>query len=343
VRTLTARELNRALLARQGLLERLEAPLPAALEAIGGIQAQYAPSMYIGLWSRVAGFERDALTAALVARSVVQATLMRVTIHLVSRADFWPIALATREARRRLWLRAQPAAPSAAAMAGAARTVRRALAGGATLRRTEIEALVGKERARGVGLWVDLVRVPPSGTWARRRADIFGLAEDWIGPPGDVTARAGGRLLVQRYLAGFGPASRKDIASFTGLSLTALAPLLDGLERFRGEDGEELLDVPGGALPDPRTPAPPRLLGTWDATLLTHRRRAGILPEEHRTKIFHVKIPQSKPTFLVDGAVAGTWREAGGAVELEPFGPLDRADLRALRAEADRLHSVLFG
>jgi hypothetical protein len=228
-------------------------------------------------------------------------------------------------------------------MAGAARTVRRALAGGGTLRRTEIEALVGKERARGVGLWVDLVRVPPSGTWERRRADIFGLAEDWIGPPGADDARTGARRLVRRYLAGFGPASRRDIASFTGLSLTALGPLLDGLERFIGEDGEDLLDVPGGALPDPDTPAPARLLGTWDATLLAHRRRAAILPEEHRPKIFSVKIPQSKPTFLVDGAVAGTWREADGAIELEPFAPLDRADERALRTEAERLHSALYG
>jgi hypothetical protein len=188
------------------------------------------------------------------------------------------------------------------------------------------------------------VRVPPSGTWERRRADLFGLAEDWIGPPGDATARAGTERLVRRYLGAFGPASRKDIAGFTGLSLTALKPVLDGLEleRHTDEDGEALLDLPGAPLPDPDTPAPPRLLPTWDATLLTHRRRAGILPEEHRPKLFHVRIPQSKPSFLVDGAVAGTWRADGGAIELEPFGPLDRAAERALRAEADRLHAALF-
>ena len=64
-RTLTTRELNRALLARQGLLERRDASIPEVLDAMGALQAQYAPSMYIGLWSRVAGFERDALTEAL--------------------------------------------------------------------------------------------------------------------------------------------------------------------------------------------------------------------------------------------------------------------------------------
>jgi hypothetical protein len=338
VRTLTRRELNRALLARQLLLERGDMPLPRALERVGGIQAQYAPSMYIGLWSRVAGLERQALTNALVERSVVQATLMRVTIHLVSREDFWPFALATREVRRALWLRTRPEPVSARAMAGAARTLRARLDGTGVLKRTEIEALLGKSRAMGAGLWVDLVRAPPSGTWERRRADLFALAEDWIGPP-EVGVREATEHLVRRYLGAFGPASRKDIASFTGIPLTPLDAVLArlGLRRFASGDGEELLDVPDGALPDADVPAPPRFLPTWDATLLTHARRTGILPEEHRPKIFSTKAPQSFPTFLVDGAVAGTWRYERGEVELSPFAPLDAADERALRAEAERL------
>jgi hypothetical protein len=338
VRTLTRRELNRALLARQLLLERGRMPLPRALEAVGGIQAQYAPSMYIGLWSRLEGFERRALTDALVERTVVQATLMRVTIHLVSRDDFWPFALAVRETRRAQWLRSRPEPISAAAIAGAARTVRRRMRGGSQLKRTELEALVGKPRALGSGLWVDLVRAPPSGTWERRRADLFALAEEWIGPPeigvADATAH-----LVRRYLAGFGPASRKDIASFTGIALRPLDALLARLElrRFASEDGEELLDVPDGPLPDPDTPAPPRFLPTWDATLLAHARRTGVLPEEHRPKLFSSKTPHSFPSFLVDGAVAGTWRCENGAIELSPFAPLGRADEQALRDEAELL------
>ena len=81
-------------------------PLPRALEQMAGIQAQYAPSMYVGLWSRVEGFRRDDLTRALEQRAVVQGTLMRVTIHLVSARDYWPLAIAVRDARRELWLRA---------------------------------------------------------------------------------------------------------------------------------------------------------------------------------------------------------------------------------------------
>jgi hypothetical protein len=335
---LTQRELNRALLARQGLLERATVPLPEALERFGGIQAQYAPSMYVGLWSRLAGFERSALTAALERRTVVQATLMRSTIHLVSAADFWPLAVAVRAVRRERWLRAVPDAPSRAAMAGAARTLRRALERSGTLRRTEIEELLGKQRAQGAGLWIDLVRVPPAGTWERRRADVYGLAADWLGPA-DVTPRAATELLVRRYLKAFGPASANDVASFTGIKVGALRPALAGLEleRFRAADGTVLLDVPGGPMPDPGTPAPPAFLPTWDATLLVHARRTGVLPEEHRPKLFGVKTPASFPSFLVDGAVAGTWRYANGRIELAPFGRLAAAERRALEQEAERL------
>ena len=56
-------ELNRALLARQMLLERERISIPKALERMGTLQAQYAPSMYIGLWTRLDGFEREDLTA----------------------------------------------------------------------------------------------------------------------------------------------------------------------------------------------------------------------------------------------------------------------------------------
>ena len=301
---------------------------------MAGLQAQYAPSMYIGLWSRLEGFERAALTRALEARQVIQATLMRSTIHLVSAEDFWPLAHATREARRTSWLRATKGEPPEAAVAAAAETLHAELAGGAMLRRKEIDALIGKPAARAVGLWIDLVRAPPSGTWERRRADLYALAEDWIGPAPDLDPLAAAEHLVRRYLGGFGPAMAKDVASFTGLAPRDLAPVLDRLELRRFG---ELLDLPDAPLPDPETPAPVRFIGTWDASLLVHARRTGFLPEEHRPKIFHVKAPQSYPTFVVDGAVAGTWRHEDGRIELTPFGRLDAADRRALEAEAERL------
>ena len=340
--TIGARQLNRSLLARQLLLERADASLPDALERIAGIQAQYAPSMYIGLWSRVAGFERDALTAALEDRSVVQGTLMRVTIHLVSPGDYWPFALATRAARRALWLRARPEAGDEA-MTAAARELESALEGGAALRRTEVEELIGKEPARGIHNWLDLVRAPPSGTWERRRADRYATAADWLGGPEGEDERAAIEHLVRRYLAAFGPASRKDVQSFTGLNQGTLKPVLEriGPERHEDEAGGELLDVPGAPLPDPATPAPPRYLPTYDATLLVHARRTGILPEPYRARIFNTKTPHSLPTFLVDGAVAGTWTYADGRVVRDEFEPLDAADRRALDEEGERLAALL--
>jgi hypothetical protein len=223
-----------------------------------------------------------------------------------------------------------------------AEQVRAALAGGATLRRTELEALVGKDVANGVGLWVDLVRAPPSGTWERRRADLYALAEDWL-PPAEIDHDAAVEHLVRRYLAAFGPATRNDVASFTGLPARELAPAIDraAARRFRSEDGEELLDLPRAPLPDAATPAPARFLPTFDATLLVHARRTQVLPEQYRPLIFHTKAPHSHPTFLVDGAVAGTWRHEGGRIELSPFDRLDAADRRELEAEAERLAAFL--
>ena len=350
MRTLSRQELNRALLARQLLLERSRLPLPRALERVAGIQAQYAPSMYVGLWSRLEGFERAALTRALERRTVVQGTLMRNTIHLVSRADYRPLALATREARRASWLRGHRGSLTEGQMEAAARTLRAALDDGAPIRAGAVAEMLGREIAMGVGGWIDLVRVPPSGTWERRRADLLAAAADWIGEPVAVEPRAprvdrraeadaAAEHLVRRYLRGFGPASRRDVASFTGLPPAALAPVLERIElrRFHSEEGEELIDLPRAPLPPAETPAPPRFLPTWDATLLVHARRTGLLPEEHRPKLFSVRNPQSSPSFLVDGRVAGLWRHANGRIELDPFARLDRATQRALREEADRL------
>jgi hypothetical protein len=148
--------------------------------------------------------------------------------------------------------------------------------------------------------------------------------------------------LVRRYLGGFGPASRRQIADWGGLPVKSIAPALDRLRlrRFRSEDGEELLDLPRAPLPDPETPAPVRFLPVWDATLLVHARRTGILPEEHRPKVFNTRTPQSVQTFLVDGAVAGTWRHEKGRVRLEPFGRLPRSTRRDLQGEAERLAAL---
>ena len=338
-RLLTPDALNRALLARQMLLARESVPVPRALERIAGLQDQYAPSGYIGLWTGLAGFPRRDLPAALERRTVVQATLMRATIHLVSRRDFWPFARAIEEPLLEGGFRTTRREGDRGQLRSIDRRSRALLASGPMRRKELIDALgLASQDWSGVGLWTPLVRVPPSGTWDRRRADLYAAAEDWIGPS-EVDAAAGRRLLVRRYLAGFGPASRTDIATFTGVPRQMLDAVLATLplRTFVDENGGELLDVRNAPLPDSATLAPVRFLPTFDATLFVHARRAGIVPEDIRPVIFNTKNPQSVGTVLVDGRVAATWRLDGAEVRVEPLVPIPRARRRELQSEAEAL------
>ena len=337
VQTLTARDRNRTLLARQLLLERADLTVARAAERVGGIQAQYAPSTYIGLWTRLRGFARDDLTTALTRRTVVQGTLMRSTIHLVSRRDYPAMAAGVRTARRAWWVRTTRG--DERAMRALARRVRAVLADG-PLPRREITARLGIDSSawNGVSLWVDMVRVPPSGTWERRSADLYALADGWI-DRSDATQDDGIELLVHRYLAGFGPSTPKEISGWSGVPVPTLAPLLERrrLRRFRSEDGDDLLDVPRAPIVSGDTPVPVRFLPTWDATLLVHERATQILPEPLRPRVFNTKTPHSVPVFLVDGQVAGTWRSEGDRIRIESFGRLPREARQALEAEAELL------
>ena len=344
MRVLGERELNRALLARQSLLERRRGPLPAAVERMGGVQAQYAPSIYVGLWSRVAGLERGQVTRALERRTLVQATLLRNTIHVVSPGDYWQFADATRDSRRAQWLQARAKlGPDRRAVLAAAKRMRRVLEKGPASR-AELMPLAAGDSAlfNGATIWLDVVRVPPAGTWDHRRADVYALADGWIEREPTEHPR---RHTVERYLAAFGPASAADIVSWSGIPPAELKPLLGKLElrRFRDEQGTLLLDLPRRPLPDPKTKAPVRFLPVWDAVLLVHARRTGILPERFRQKVFSTKTPQSVHTFTVDGMVAGTWREEKGRIRAEPFEPLPRAARRELDEEASRLERFVAG
>jgi hypothetical protein len=339
-RTLTQRGLNRALLARQLLLERASLPIEEAVEQVGGLQTQYAPSGYVGLWSRLAGFNRDDLTAALEDRSVIQATLMRVTIHLVSRREYWPYALGVRRARRDMAIRNLPRVTGTTEpdfVAGADK-MRKALADGP--RTVKELGDLGTGFVGNLGLWVDLVRVPPSGTWERRRADRLALAEDWVGPC-EATEEEGLTHLVRAYLRAFGPASWRDIASWAGIPINVAKEAAANLTlvAYRDEDDRPLVDLPDAPMPDPTVKVPARFLPHWDANLLVHARRTGLLPEAYRSHVFSTKNPFSVGTYLVDGVVAGAWSVKDGRIELDPYEELSPGDRRAIEDEREALEA----
>jgi Winged helix DNA-binding domain len=328
VRELTLRELNRATLQRQLLLERRRLSVPAALERLCAVQAQEPTAPYVALWSRVAGFERDALTRAYERRRIVRATLMRITIHMLSRRDFLALAPVWK-ARRHEQLGADAQGAEASILA--------VFASGAPTH-AELRRAVGEAIYHGGNVSPrPLVHVPPAGTWRFYGRVRLADAEAWLGGSlGD--AEAGAKLLVRRYLAAFGPASRADLLRFSGLRVKDVEPGLEGLKRVAADDGRELLDLPRAPLPPADTPAPVRFLGRWDNAHLGYDRRARILPDEFaELQIGH----NGNQTFLVDGFVAGSWEveraKSSATVVLTAFAPLPRASRREVEEEASAL------
>jgi hypothetical protein len=347
-RVLTIRELNRATLARQVLLERRRMSVPKAAERLAGLQAQWPPSPYVALWSRLEGFEREWLTRALVRRQVVKATLMRITLHLASANDYILFAGALKapwvaQLRRRMErMGVDVDVPALAEQA-------LALMVDGPRSRSEVLEVFGSTGEQPWFIWtlvqaeLGLVRAPESATWRRTLAPVkYVPAQAWLGRQPDTEPRALVHL-VRRYLSAFGPASRADLAQWSGLPVSALRPGLEALEplrRFRDERGRELLDLPRLPLPSADVPAPVRFLPQWDSSLLAYDIRERILPEAYRKTVIQ-RNGDVLPTFLVDGFVAGAWRERRGRVELEPFEPLPQAARRDLEAEAKRLETFL--
>ena len=331
-RVLTLRELNRARLARQMLLERERHPVARAVERLCAIQGQWSPSPYIGLWSRLDGFARDDLTRAFERRQVVKATLMRITLHVVSARDFLALAPIWQAQRREEYARRGGDAEAVEAM------IRNALAERPRTHSELYEAFpdVYDWRARSL---LALVHLPPSGTWRYHGPTHLTEAERWLKKPlGDPAA--GAKLLVERYLTAFGPASQSDLLRFAGLRVKDVKPGLEALAprlvRYRSDDGRVLLDLEGAPFRPAESEPPVRFLPKWDSTLLAYDVRTRIIAREYQQGVIH-KNGDVQQTFLVDGFVAGTWRIERGRVELDPFRRLDRATQRALAEEGDRL------
>jgi hypothetical protein len=334
-RVLTLRELNRTTLLRQLLLRRTRLGVAAAIERLGGLQAQDPRSPYLALSARLDGFRRETLERALRRDAVVKATLMRVTLHLVSARDHALFAGALEASWRR-----RSKAPLGPRVE---RTIDALVARAAErpLKRREVFEFFVEELGEGVARRV--VDLAFFGAFRRLRqtADcaIWGFrgAVSYIPADEPADAQEGREHLVRRYLRAFGPASRSDLSQWSGLPLADLDPTLKQLRlrRFRDEDGRVLVDLPRAPIAPANAPAPPRLLPMFDELLVAYDRRGRVLPDEHRRTVIRAGIVDS--TILVDGFVAGRWRLEGGRVMLEPFGRLPRTARAALEDEARRL------
>jgi hypothetical protein len=268
---------------------------------------------------------------------VIQGTLMRTTIHMVSRAEYWRFRAGIERAQQ-AWARKTQVLPPERELRAGADRLREALTDGPKTVKELGE--LAKGFVGSLGYWVPLVRVPPSGTWERRRADRLALAEDWVGPI-DATEEQGLEHIVRSHLRAFGPAPWRSIAGWAGIDIAAAkrgATNL-GLVRYRDERGSELLDLPDMDVLAEDTSAPVRFLPHWDANLLVHARRTGILPEAHRPRVFSIRNPFSVGTYLVDGRVVGGWSLVDGRIVLDPFEEISRRDAKEVERERAALEA----
>lgn len=322
---LSVRELNRATLARQLLLRRERLPVARALERVAGLQAQWAPSLPVGLWTRLDGFDAAALERAVARKGVVRATLMRATIHLVSTRDYLHFHPALAAMMRRKYRRREEDTAELERLAVTFEA--------ATQQRTparDLRTLVDPDRWFRTLNHARLVRV----------GDDYVAAEAWLARPYE-SPEQGLRHLLRRYLAAWGPATAADAAAWSGLQVSDLREELGrvGTRRFLDERGRTLYDLPRAPLPPADTPAPPRLLPRFDNTILSHADRTRVIADEHRKRV--IRAGEVDPVVLVDGFVAGRWRRKNRRVEVEWFGDVKRTARQRIEDEAGRLEAFL--
>jgi hypothetical protein len=338
-RILTLRELNRATLARQLLLEPKRLSPTAVIERLVGMQAQLPSAPYLGIWTRTTSFRREVLERELARAAVVKATVMRQTLHLVTRHDYALLRAALSETNfPDQTATAKRLAPSVRALAAVGPvTTEQALAH--LEREHGLTGMDARRAWRAARVRAHVLHHHETALWrARPEGRFVALEEPMTHTP--VEARA---AILARYLAAFGPASRRDIGAWSMMHVPELQRALDRLEplrRFRDEQGRELLDVPRAPLPHADTPAPVRFLPKWDNVLLAFADRTRVLPEQYRKTVIRMNGDVAQ-TFLVDGFVAGIWRVEDGRVVLEPFATLSHSARRELEDEAGRLEAFL--
>jgi len=345
---LSRRALNRATLARQMLLRREKVKPATAIERLAGMQAQLARPPFIGLWSRIEGFRRDSLTRAIERREVVRATMMRGTLHLMSRGDFIrcrPVLQPTLSQAMGGVFRDKADGLNVATLVAAARDYFDEAPRTFDALRGHLRARFPKldERAMGyfVRMHLPLVQIPASGTtWAYPAAADFAVAESWLGEKIGADERP--HALALRYLAAFGPATFRDFQTWSGVAAAPgiVEELRPKLRTFRDERGRELLDLPKAPRPDESEEAPVRFLPEFDSLLLAFSDRTRVIADEHRPLIYtkNLLVPA---TFLVDGFTAGTWKidrkKKLARLAVKPFGTLTRRARAALVQEGEAL------
>ena len=320
----------------------------AAVRRVLALQAQDLRQAEWAIGSRVPGSGVADVWAAFDAGEVVRAWPMRGTLFATTPADLRLLLSLTAERQMRT---AEPRHRQLGLTAGdvdrAADVARTELAGGGALTRPELVAcwtaagldvagqrtphLYGRLAHQGL-----LCLGPQRGGTAGGPAQAFVLLDEWA--PGEPPADRASAVaeVVRRYLAGHGPAGERDLAWWSGLTLTEVragfAAVHDELTEVRC-GGTVLWTL--GDLP-PAHPDGVRALAGFDELLLGFTDRSHVVAPERSTDVVPGGNGVFLPMLVEDGEVVGTWKRTRDGVALTPFDQLPGAAEAAAVALAFR-------
>jgi hypothetical protein len=301
-----------------------------ALRRIGPIQSQTARSPFLGLAARFPGVAHAAITAAYEDFAIVRGSTIRGTVHTTVPEQHALLEVATRRGQRSNWVRVlRVEAPAVddlwASLEDFARDEWRTpaeLLGHVTAWTAEHGGAHADALDNGQGRYLGfghggLVRRPLKGRWEGQGAPGYRTAAAVLGDRSAVLADPQSPdELFRVHLGAHGPASRQDLAWWSGLTLGAVDESLArlALDSVTGPDGRDYV-VDLADAPPPRSLPGVRLLPEFDALMCAYQPKARqrFVTPEHHDLLWVGANGLVKPPLLVDGRITGYWRAMGSA------------------------------
>jgi Winged helix DNA-binding domain len=348
----TPRQIHALRLHRHHLIDREPADPPTLCRDLCGVQAQVMSAAQIQLWARNHSLSRAEIEHALwQRRSLVKTSLMRQTLHVIAAEEFPLYIAALRRSRIKAVLGVMARCKIGRGEADdLSALILEALAAG-PLDRTAIRAAVQPKVSKRVRDWMSkvwsIMRIPVAeglvcyGPGEGNKA-TFIRSDQWLPKQAMIDEHQAKCELLRRYLHAYGPATLKDFAHWSGMSMAEVRELAPFAQNeFAERDGLLLLREDVSFLQERASDcASVHLLPHFDVYLLAHKMKDHFLDSRFYKRVYRNQ-GWISPVLLINGEIAGVWRYdfAGKklVVTVEAFQPVPRRLHRQIGQQAEAL------